>query len=202
MNKEKVYIDKGNSKCHYFERINVVCPQCSLKATLYTPNESRAEPELKCSNCHYSKKGYESSLNQNTQKVICENCNQIFDIETDELTPTVKKANCKCPDCNHVNQIEVEFARNMKHRLHLPQGRDPFYGLEFWYETNFKNNYFWAYNLEHLNEIEEYVSADVRKRHLGNYQSMVEKLPKWISNKKNRKELIKTIHKLRKKTAL
>ena len=56
-------------------------------------------------------------------------------------------------------------------------------------------------NLEHLNEIEKYVSAELRKRHLGDYRSMVEKLPRWISSKKNRDDLLKTIGKLKTKTA-
>ena len=85
--------------------------------------------------------------------------------------------------------------------MYNQQAKDQYFGLDFWYMTNFKSNCFWAYNLDHLNEIEYYVSAEIRKRHLGEYQSMVEKLPKWVSSKKNRDEILNAITKLKSKTA-
>lgn len=193
------YKDKGNTKWDYTDTIDVVCPKCSNKATLNTPNQSRKEPALKCNSCYYSKKGYVYSSFSNIQKIVCEKCNSIFNLETKNLTKTVKKANCKCPTCNYINQIEVEFDLYKEGGIYSQQGTDQYYGLDFWYKVNFKNNCFWAYNLEHLNEIEEYVVAKVRKRHLANYQSMIERLPKWIANKKNREELLKIIGKLKKK---
>ncbi len=201
MKSDYTYKDKGNTKWYYISKINVVCPKCSNKSTLNTPNQNQREPEIKCSKCYYSKKGYEYLVSSKVQKIVCENCDSIFDLETKNLPKRVKKANCKCPDCNHQNQVEVKFDLYKKGGMYNQQAKDQYFGLDFWYKTNFKNNCFWAYNLEHLNEIEEYVTAGVRKRHLGEYQSMIEKLPKWISSKKNREELLKTIDKLKKKTA-
>lgn len=201
MKTQNTYKDKGNTKWYYISKIDVTCPKCSNKATLNTPNQNQNEPELKCSNCYYSKKGFDYSIFSNIQKIACENCNSIFDLETKDLSRTVKKANCKCPECNHQNQIEVEFALYETGGMYNQDAKDQYFGLDFWYKATFKNNCFWAYNLEHLNEIEEYVSAEVRKRHLGEYQSMIEKLPKWISSKKNRVDLLNTITKLKGKTA-
>jgi len=201
MKPDNTYKDKGNTKWYYIGIIDVVCPQCSNKATLNTPNQNQSEPELKCSNCYYSKKGFQLFAFSNIQKIVCVNCNKIFDLETKDLTKTVKKAHCKCPDCKHQNQAEVEFDLYTTGGMYNQETRDQYFGYDFWYKTNFKNNCFWAFNLEHLNEIQEYVLAEVRKRHLGKYQSMVEKLPKWIGNKKNRDDLLKIISKLKKKTS-
>lgn len=201
MKNNNIYKDKGNTRWYYIARIDVVCPKCSNKATLNTPNQEQTEPELKCNNCYYSKKGYEYSSFSNTQKVNCEKCNSLFDLETKDLLQTVKKANCKCPDCHHINQVAVEFDLYKDNGMYNHQGKDQYFGLDFWYRISFKNNCFWAYNLEHLNEIENYVSAEIRKRHSGNYQSMVEKLPKWITAKKNRNDLLKAIYKMKNKNS-
>jgi transposase-like protein len=201
MKTENTYIDKGKTKWYYISRIEVVCPNCTSKATLLTPNENLSEPELKCSNCYYSKTGFEYSTFSNIQKIVCEKCNSIFNIETKDLLRTVKKTNCKCPDCEHQNQVEVEFDLYKNGGMYNQQTKDQYFGLDFWYMTNFKSNSFWAYNLDHLNEIEYYVSAKKRKRHLVEYQSMVEKLPKWVSSKKNRDEILNAITKLKRKTA-
>ena len=109
--------------------------------------------------------------------------------------------NCKCPECNYQNQVVPKFDLYKDGGMYNHQSKDQYYGLDFWYSTTFKNNNFWAYNFEHLIEIENYVSAELRKRHSGQYQSMVEKLPKWISNSKNRESILKTIAKLKKKKA-
>lgn len=200
MEAENTYKDKGYKKRYYIDKVDVVCPKCSHKAVLKTPNQNQRELEVKCNNCFFTKKGVENSAFSNIQKIVCKNCNSVFDLETKDLPKTVKYANCKCPDCSHQNQVEVEFSSNSSGVVYYQQTNNQCFGFDFWYQTNFKNNCFWAYNLEHLNEIEEYVSAEVRKRHLGEYQSMVERLPKWIGSKKNRSDLLKAINKLKKKT--
>lgn len=199
MNSENnIYKDIGNTKWYYIDHIDVLCPKCSRKATLQTPNSNRKQPDLKCNQCYYSKKGYEYTSFSKIQKVVCENCNSVFDLETEKLLKSVEKANCKCPDCNHMNQVKIKFDLYENGDMYSRQAKDQFYNLEFWYKTNIKNHCFWAFNLEHLNEIEKYLSAGIRKRHHGNYQSMVERLPKWIINKKNRTVLLKAIKKMKK----
>lgn len=196
---ENSYRDNGNTKWFYLSQIDVVCPKCSSKANLKTPNQNQNEPELKCNNCFYSRKGFEYSTFSNIQKVVCAKCDTVFDLETKDLTRTIKKVNCICPECKHKNQVTPEFDLYKSGGMYNQKSKDQYYGLDFWYSTKFRNDNFWAYNIEHLNEIENYVSAGLRKRHAGKYQSMVEKLPKWISNSKNREAILSTIAKLKKK---
>jgi hypothetical protein len=56
----------------------------------------------------------------------------------------------------------------------------------------------WAYNAEHLNVLEAYVSAHLRDR--GNKMTdmtMLESLPKWVKDAKHRDEVLRAISRLR-----
>jgi hypothetical protein len=56
----------------------------------------------------------------------------------------------------------------------------------------------WAYNAEHLNVLEEYVSAHLRERgHSVTHMTMLERLPKWIKDAKHRDEVLRAIGRLR-----
>ncbi len=199
MKSDNTYKDNGNTEWYYISNVDVVCPKCSGKANLKTRNQYQDEPELKCSNCFYSRKGFEYSTFSKNQKVVCSKCDSIFNLDTSKLITTVKKVNCKCPECNHQNQVTPEFDVYKSGGMYNIQSKDQYCGLDFWYSTRFKNDFFWAYNIEHLTEIENYVSAELRKRHEGNYQSMIEKLPNWISSSKNREAILNTIAKLKRK---
>ena len=138
------YRDSGKTGWYYIGTKDVVCPKCSNKANLKTPNQNQGEPKLKCNHCYYSKSGYVYSTYFKIQKILCENCDSIFDLETKNLTSTVKKANCKCPDCDHQNQVEVEFDFSKNGGMYNRRAKDQYFGLDFWYQTNFKNECFWA----------------------------------------------------------
>ncbi len=60
----------------------------------------------------------------------------------------------------------------------------------------------WAYNYKHLDFIENHIKAELRTRENSaiKNRSLGSRLPKWMSSKKNRKELLKGIEKLKKKT--
>lgn len=153
MNETNIYKDKGKTKWYYIGTIDVICPKCSKKAVLKTPNQSQDEPELICSHCYYSMSGYVYSANSNIQKIVCEKCKTVFDLQSKDLIITVKKTNCKCPECDYINQVNVEFDLSKNGNMWNYGSKDQYYGLDFWYQTNFKNNCFWAYNLEHLTRI-------------------------------------------------
>lgn len=68
-----------------------------------------------------------------------------------------------------------------------------------WLQTEVKGNLFWAYNREHLAEIENFVASDLRKSQPnGHYtKSMVAWLPKFIIEAKNREAILKAIRRMR-----
>ncbi|MGB4775795.1 MAG: hypothetical protein WBP45_11525, partial [Daejeonella sp.] len=79
---------------------------------------------------------------------------------------------------------------------------DPVFKLPLWLQAEIKGHLFWAYNRQHLNEIKNYVGSKLRERLIKDYKytTMVEKLPNFIKDAKNREAIIKLIEKLERKS--
>lgn len=80
--------------------------------------------------------------------------------------------------------------------------RDWYFGLPLWLRAPCCGETLWAYNLRHLQLIEDYVSAQLRESAPGPYfgwnnSSVASRLPKWIKDGKNRADLLKAIARLR-----
>lgn len=76
---------------------------------------------------------------------------------------------------------------------------DPIFGLPLWFQAGVKGNLFWAFNRQHLTEIRNYVISKLRERQTTTHTTMVEKLPTFIKEAKNRNAMIKAIGKLEQK---
>ncbi|MEP6738507.1 MAG: hypothetical protein ABJA70_23475 [Chryseolinea sp.] len=95
--------------------------------------------------------------------------------------------------------------KNEKYRTMYPetgQATDPIFNLPLWLQADVRGNLFWAYNFEHLHEIKDYVSSKLRERQSASFTTMVEKLPHFIKDAKNREAMIKAIERLELKRAL
>ena len=69
-----------------------------------------------------------------------------------------------------------------------------------WYAQMYQGEHFWALNEEHLAYLENFIAAKLRLRSTYNSGMMlVDKLPQFIKDKKNRDDLLKLISKLREK---
>jgi hypothetical protein len=78
--------------------------------------------------------------------------------------------------------------------------RESAFNAEIWYQKEFDQSIFWAYNLEHIDYLERYIKADLRERNnngSGN-GTMVSRLPKFVKEAKNREKLLKIIEKWKK----
>lgn len=74
---------------------------------------------------------------------------------------------------------------------------DWYFRLPLWLQISCCNETLWAYNLKHLEIIEQYVSAKLRERTKKGRNSFLSKLPGWLKSAKNRDEILKAIGKLR-----
>lgn len=76
---------------------------------------------------------------------------------------------------------------------------DPYFGFDVWYQIETNYGLLWAYNIEHLIIIENYIADLQRNRNGLDYQnnSIGSRLPQWIKNAKNRSYLLKIIKKLK-----
>ncbi|QHT69742.1 hypothetical protein GXP67_25385 [Rhodocytophaga rosea] len=107
----------------------------------------------------------------------------------------------KCPECGDTHSYHPTYTEYIGY-IRYNTATDPFLGLELWYQAQFKDELFWAYNNEHLHYLEQYVVAKLRERNNPRYMTMVEKLPAFIKSAKNREGLLKLINKLKNKSLL
>jgi|SRR5690554_363187 len=76
---------------------------------------------------------------------------------------------------------------------------DPFFHYQLWYKADCLEGTIWAYNLAHLEVIENFIGSTDRSRHgLPNKNnSIASRLPKWMSAAKSRVAMLKCIRKLK-----
>lgn len=72
-----------------------------------------------------------------------------------------------------------------------------YFQAELWLQAPFKKDLFWAYNDKHLEYLERYISATIREHKDRTGFTLLEKLPKFYHEAKNREGLLKIIAKLK-----
>jgi len=81
---------------------------------------------------------------------------------------------------------------------------DLYFCLPLWLRTRCCGEELWAFNREHLEQLESFIKADHRKRAPKKANSLTNRtfesrLPKWIKSSKNREELLRGIQRLKMK---
>lgn len=108
-----------------------------------------------------------------------------------------QQARLFCSDCGYNKTVSTEVrVFGIKGHWQLPANR--YFGAELWLKHPFKNDVFWAYNYEHLNYLEQYISATLREHRDRTHFTLLEKLPKFYHEAKNRSGILKVISKLKK----
>jgi hypothetical protein len=100
-----------------------------------------------------------------------------------------------CLACGHNKEVTSRLNRNTT----IEKPAHEFFDAMLWLQAPFKENVFWTYNYKHLDYLEQYISADLREHKDRNYFTLLEKLPKFYHQAKNREALLKIISKLRTK---
>ena len=106
-----------------------------------------------------------------------------------------KKARLLCVNCGYNKETTTAL---------IPKGTvimaaSWYFNAELWLSTPFKNEVFWAYNDKHLEYLERYISATLREHKDRTHFTLLEKLPKFYHEAKNREGLLKIISKLKNK---
>ncbi len=137
---------------------------------------------------------------QNEFLLKCPRCNScavikpINSINQDWFAP--RRFSCK--ECGLTkNWAESEIVRPF-----VNEAVDDYFHYPLWLQIHCCDNILWAYNIQHLDFIEQFVAAKIRERKpdekLGwSNQSLFSRLPKWIQSRKNRDDILKSIVKMR-----
>lgn len=107
------------------------------------------------------------------------------------------KARLLCAVCGYNKEIGAETTVGGKvGRLRM--AADHYFDAPLFMQHPFKNDVFYAYNEAHLDYLERYIGATLREHTDRTHFTLLEKLPKFYHEAKNRGELLRVIGKLRK----
>lgn len=119
--------------------------------------------------------------------VVCPSCTQKVVAKTDYKN---KKVRLLCPGCGYNKE---------KSMGNLMTAANCYFMAELWLQHPFKNDVVCAYNGHHLEYLESYISADLREHKDRTHFTLLEKLPKFYHEAKNRDALLSIIRKLKTK---
>jgi len=143
--------------------------------------------------------------------IVCPNCEKQAIVKSKGfLKEKDKKEICLiCPECG-MNKYFSDMPPNTltsdknpisskTRSLILSTNIDPYFRLPLWLQAELPDGLLWAYNYEHLDFLENHVSAELRFRDTNhnNHHSLGVRLPKWMTSKKNRTQVLKAIEKLK-----
>ena len=97
-----------------------------------------------------------------------------------------------CSNCGHIETCKPK-------KVFIGNAKDWYFQRPFWLQLPCCGKLLWAYNLQHLDLLESYVSAKLRERKPHVNKSVASRLPNWIKLAKNRGEILKAIGKLKEK---
>ncbi len=124
--------------------------------------------------------------------VVCPSCSKKAIAKTNT---EAKSARLYCPSCGYNKETSMEFLYAGQKALTI-RAAHLYFDAELWLQHPFKNDVFIAFNGEHLNYLEQYISATLREHKDRTHYTLLEKLPKFYHEAKNRKALLSIIKKL------
>jgi Zn ribbon nucleic-acid-binding protein len=98
-----------------------------------------------------------------------------------------------CVHCGYNKEIPTAIDKNAT----LETAANHYFQAALWLKAPFKNDVFWAYNDQHLEYLEKYINATIREHKDRGHFTLIEKLPKFYHEAKNRKTLMNLIKKLK-----
>ena len=115
-----------------------------------------------------------------------------------------------CPNCGHSKILREKASIDLRsgsklpiiYRIYHPATTiDPFFYLPLWLKIDCCNKVLWAYNYEHLDFLKTHITAKLRERNDAEVsnQSIGSRLPRWMTSKKNRDIILRSIQLLQKK---
>lgn len=178
----------------------VECPHCKKEAWVGVDDPRfYKKGMLICKNCMHAERITHRQRYNAIVKRNCDECGKRIEIIIPNQREKVVKITLPCPACGTTRTYEPTH-EVITHRYNeLKPAHDPIFHLPLWLQANVKGNVFWAYNRKHLQEIKRYVNAKLRERTTSIGMTMVERLPQFIKEAKNREALLKTIERLERK---
>lgn len=165
----------------------VTCPKCEA------PGVVRRSIGLRCSSCSFVLTATDDRWFGATSGWAGKRCGKCgaaihrrFDACNGHDTTEIR-----CEGCKKVNECEIHWTRR------LEPGTDPVFGCPLLLRSDFRGRVLWAWNLDHLSFLEDYVGSKLRERIPNQNTSLASRLPKWMKEAKNRESLLREFSAMR-----
>ena len=172
----------------FMDHADVRCPKCDCKAAVTRRTEASAA-RVVCSSCPFAASIEETGWLGPMRGLVrrrCGMCGQWLERRlSGPRPPRVAHLACTCG---------FEFDEDVIMERVINGPVDPVFGLELWLTALFRNELVWAYNVEHLRFLREFVGADIRERVPNQNSSLASRLPRWMKAAKNRTALLAVIN--------
>lgn len=206
---QTIHIDDGMPLGRYAKEVFCTCPNCDGPAVIrgnvrYAIPFCIQEARVQCLQCSFSR-DWVSGDREWKGPVIgfaqqpCPRCGHKWLVAevwqeryNGKLNPS---ATVECPACHQNSDLELDWHTDR----YTNQPVDAYFGFPLWLQSECCGHTFWAYNHNHLQTLKSYISAKLRDQRQRGKWSMSSRLPQWVKDTKNRKELLKTINRLEKK---
>ena len=103
-----------------------------------------------------------------------------------------------CDTCGY-NKEKSTISSVFGQTFTIEMAAHSYFNAILWLQFPFKQDLFFAYSMLHLNYLEKYISATIREHKDRSHFTLIEKLPKFYHEAKNRETLLKIIAKLKAK---
>jgi transcription elongation factor Elf1 len=194
------YIGPATVMQSYKTEFIVECPKCKHESFVTTSSPwFFNDGKLNCSHCSHSEKAADMIRYKVSVKANCDNCGKLINKVIPCSKEKVDSLAVSCLNCGTSRVHRVRNEEYMSTYNPAALGLDPIFHLPLWLQKNVRGNLLWAYNRSHLHDVKEYVGAKLRERRTTRYTTMVEKLPTFIKEAKNREAILKAIEKMERK---
>ena len=191
------YTGAATVRQSYMNEFIVDCPRCQHEAVVKTDNPySFCNARLTCENCSHSETSADLIFYKVSVKANCDNCGKAVSKVIPHSKEKVGGFAISCANCGATRIYRARNEIRSQTYQEAAPGLDPVFHLPLRLRSSIKGNLFWAYNRLHLREIKCYVAAKLRERQTTTHTTMVERLPDFIKQAKNRVALLKAIEKI------
>lgn len=192
------FADSGAVLSDFNTHFEVHCPECHGKA-LVNPNK-----RLTCLSCFKTEaEGRWYGGATAYIRLKCLECHTQVR-KTEDWKGQYHPSDSACKTCG---QICLREEIILYHTSHKGLKTDLVFGLPLWLQKEFRDGeIFWAYNTDHLDYLEQFISAKLRERGISirninvRNSSMISRLPTFMIKAGNRDALLKLIEQLRHKS--
>lgn len=187
--------EKNVKVAAYSDFILVECPKCKCKAEVLNSDEHRRK--VHCQYCGFIKTEHDNYWN-GTYMLYTPRCpicgNRDFYKKSNVKLKSTKEVikSITCQQCQKTSKVKLDLIKETS----IPT--DPYFGLKLWLQKSINSDTLWFYNYLHLQDIKEYIQAELREKIPNNKRTMFSKLPKWMKLSSQREKIIESIEQLEK----